>query len=140
MTIGPFRGEYRFLSNFWPEPRRRNLTNEHFYQAAKALNVEDRALIMHADTAKDAKRLGRIVVIRPDWDAIKETVMLDGLRTKFFSDENLAEMLLSTGDEELVELNSWGDTYWGVHEPNGIGQNRLGALLMEVREELAWPR
>lgn len=140
MIIGPFRGEYRFLSNFWPEPRRRNLTNEHFYQAGKALSVEDRARIMRANSPREAKELGRVVFMRPDWESIKETVMLDGLRSKFFSDSNLAEMLLSTGDKELVEFNTWGDTYWGVHQPNGVGQNRLGALLMEVREELAWPR
>jgi ribA/ribD-fused uncharacterized protein len=133
-VIGPFRDQWRFLSNFWPEPRRRNLTNEHFYQAGKALNLADRAQIMAAETAGEAKRLGRLVVIRPDWEDVKETVMMDGLRTKFFSDESLADMLLVTGDEHLVEVNTWGDTYWGVC--NGRGLNRLGELLMEVREEL----
>lgn len=139
MTIGPFRGEWRFLSNFWLEPRRRMLSNEHFYQAAKALNVEDRGLIMHAETPGRAKELGRIVVARPDWDDIRETVMMDGLRTKFFADDTLTEMLLSTGDEHLAEINHWGDTYWGV-DLQGNGLNRLGELLMEVRTELAWPR
>ena len=115
------------------------LTNEHFYQAAKALNVEDRGLIMHAETPGRAKELGRIVVARPDWDSIRETVMMDGLRTKFFSDETLAEMLLSTGDEHLAEINHWGDTFWGV-DLQGRGLNRLGELLMEVRTELAWAR
>lgn len=140
MTIGPFRGDYRFLSNFWLEPKRRMLSNEHFFQAAKALHVEDRALIMRANTPGEAKRIGRTVAMRPDWEGIKEIVMLDGLRTKFFADETLAEMLLSTGDEPLVEFNSWGDTYWGVDSATGNGLNRLGELLMEVRRELAWPR
>lgn len=140
MTIGPFRGDYRFLSNFWLEPKRRMLSNEHFFQAAKALHVEDRALIMRANTPGEAKRIGRTVAMRPDWESIKEIVMLDGLRTKFFADETLAEMLLSTGDEPLVEFNSWGDTYWGVDSATGNGLNRLGKLLMEVRRELAWPR
>lgn len=139
MTIGPFRGEWRFLSNFWLEPRRRMLSNEHFYQAAKAINVEDRALIMHAETPYRAKEIGRLIAARPDWIVVRETVMMDGLRTKFFSDESLAEMLLTTGDEELVEVNDWGDRYWG-RDLKGFGENRLGQLLMEVREELKWPR
>src|SRR6187431_1362902 len=101
--IGPFRGDYRFLSNFWLEPRRRLLSAEHFYQAAKATNPADRARIMMALTPGEAKQAAREIPLRPDWDAIKETVMLDQIRTKFWSDESLAEMLLSTGTEELVE-------------------------------------
>lgn len=135
MTIGPFRGDYRFLSNFWLEPRRRMLSAEHFYQAAKALNVEDASQIMQAATPGEAKRLGAVVVARSDWDSIREVVMLDQIRTKFWSDESLAEMLLSTEDEDLVEINHWGDTYWGVC--NGNGLNRLGELTMQVRRELA---
>lgn len=50
-----------------------------------------------------------------------------------------AEMLLSTGYEHLAEINTWGDRYWGV-DTEGNGLNRLGELLMEVREELAWAR
>jgi|SRR6478736_4822637 len=134
MTISSFSGDYRFLSNFYQEPRRAMLTNEHFYQAAKALNVTDRATLMAAATPAIAKTLGRSVTLRPDWDAIKETVMLDGLRAKFFADVTLADMLLTTGDEILIEGNRWGDTYWGVC--NGHGLNRLGELLMEVREEV----
>jgi ribA/ribD-fused uncharacterized protein len=135
MTIGPFRGDYRFLSNFWLEPRRRMLSQEHFFQSAKTLDIAERGLIMRSATPGEAKRLGRNVVLRPDWEAVKETVMLEGLRTKFFSDETLADMLLSTGEEELVEINTWGDVYWGVNS-QGNGQNRLGVLLMRVRDEL----
>ena len=78
--------------------------------------------------------MGRSVSLRPDWEDIKDDVMLEGLYRKFTNDE-LAEWLLDTGDEELVEGNWWGDRYWGVC--NGIGQNKLGKLLMKVREELA---
>ena len=80
------------------------------------------------------KKMGRSVSLRPDWEDIKDDVMLEGLYRKFTNDE-LAEWLLDTGDEELVEGNWWGDRYWGVC--NGIGQNKLGKLLMKVREELA---
>lgn len=140
MTIGPFRGDYRFLSNFWLEPRRRMLSQEHFFQSAKSLNVEDRARIMRAPTPGEAKRIGRTVVLRPDWDEVKETVMLEGLRTKFYGDDTLADMLIATGDEPLVEFNTWGDFYWGVGTASGEGLNRLGELLMQVRAELTWPR
>ena len=48
--------------------------------------------------------------------------------------EDLAEKLLATGDEELVEGNDWNDRIWG--KVNGQGENRLGIILMKVREEL----
>ncbi len=140
MTIGPFRGEWRFLSNFWQEPRRRMLTNEHFYQAAKALNVRDRALIMRAPTPGEAKRIGSQIKIREDWKEICDTVMLAGVRTKFYADDTLADMLLATGDEELVELNHWGDVYWGVDHQTGQGQNKFGDILMQVRAEIRFFR
>ena len=140
MTIGPFRGEWRFLSNFWQEPRRRMLTNEHFYQSAKTSNVRDRALIMRAPTPGEAKRIGSQIKIREDWKEICDTVMLEGVRTKFYADDTLADMLLATGDEELVELNHWGDVYWGVDHQTGQGQNKFGDILMQVRAEIRFFR
>ena len=140
MTIGPFRGEWRFLSNFWQEPRRRMLTHEHFYQAAKTSNVRDRALIMRAPTPGEAKRIGSQIKIREDWKEICDTVMLEGVRTKFYADDTLADMLLATGDEELVELNHWGDVYWGVDHQTGQGQNKFGDILMQVRAEIRFFR
>lgn len=139
MTIGPFRGDYRFLSNFWLEPRRRMLSQEHFFQSAKTLDIAERGLIMAANTPGEAKRLGRNVVLRPDWEDVKVTIMWEGLRTKFFSDESLGDMLLATGDEDLVEINTWGDTYWGVNT-QGMGLNVLGDLLMRVRDEVMTAR
>lgn len=138
--IGPFRGDWRFLSNFWLEPKRRMLSNEHFFQSAKTLNLSQRAMVMRADTPGEAKRMGRTVDLRSDWEAVKETIMLENLRTKFYSDDSLSDMLLSTGDEELVEINSWGDKYWGVTSADMDGRNRLGVLLMQVRQEMMPPR
>ena len=80
-----------------------------------------------------AKRLGRKVTLRPDWEQIKTYTMLLLLRIKF-SDENLATKLLETGEQKLIEGNSWGDCFWGVCD--GVGENHLGKLLMQVREEL----
>lgn len=134
--IGPFRGDYRFLSNFHQEPRRRLLTVEHFYQSAKTWDLEQRRHIMAAPTPGEAKIRGREVTLRRGWDSIKQDIMLEHVRTKFHSDRDLAAMLLSTGDEDLVEVNHWGDVYWG-RTPDGTGANYLGEILMFVRRELA---
>lgn len=135
--IDRFDGEYFFLSNFSASPFRINYvlfpTMEHYFQANKADNQNDYLRIAYAHAPGEAKRLGRKIQLRPDWEKIKDNVMLTGLRKKF-ADPELRSLLLATGDEELVEGNYWGDTYWGVC--NGVGQNKLGKLLMQVREEI----
>ena len=135
--IDRFDGEYAFLSNYSASPFRINYvlcpTMEHYFQANKADNQNDYLHIAYAPTPGEAKRLGRKIQLRPDWEKIKDKVMLTGLRKKF-ADPELRSLLLSTGDEELIEGNYWGDTYWGVC--NGVGQNKLGKLLMQVREEI----
>ena len=82
----------------------------------------------------EAKRLGRRVRLRSGWEQVKYDVMLDVVRAKFNQHPDLAQKLLATGDEELVEGNDWSDTYWGVC--NGRGKNMLGKILMRVRAEL----
>ena len=71
---------------------------------------------------------------RPDWDDVKLDVMRDILRAKADQHEYVRRKLLATGDRELVE-NSWRDDFWGWG-PNKDGQNWLGRLWMEVRQEL----
>lgn len=136
--IDNFDGKYAFLSNFYESPMTIQdityPTNEHFFQAMKTLDLLERKKIASAQTPGQAKRLGRQVKLRWDWESVKEDTMLIGLRYKF-SNPDLKEKLLATGDEELVEGNWWGDQYWGVCD--GIGKNKLGKLLMKVREELA---
>lgn len=135
--IDRFDGEYAFLSNYSASPFRVDYvlfpTMEHYFQANKADNQNDYLRIAYAPTPGEAKRLGRKIQLRPDWEKIKDNIMLTGLRKKF-ADPELRNLLLATGDEELVEGNYWGDTYWGVC--NGVGQNKLGKLLMQVREEI----
>ena len=135
--IDRFDGKYFFLSNFSPSPFRIDYvlfpTMEHYFQANKADNQNDYLHIAYASTPGEAKRLGRKIQLRPDWEEIKDNVMLTGLRKKF-ADPELRNLLLATSDEELIEGNYWGDTYWGVC--NGVGQNKLGKLLMQVREEI----
>lgn len=137
MSIDRFTGEHDFLSNFHPSTIsvEGNLyrTVEHAYQALKSPDEDVRKTIREAGTPSQAKKLGRCILIRNDWDQVREGVMLDLLRKKF---ENpfLAEKLLSTGDEELIEGNNWNDTFWGVCR--GVGENKLGILLMQVRDEI----
>lgn len=135
--IDRFSGAHGFLSNFHPAEvdfdGDEYPTVEHAYQAAKCARRRDRAAIRRAPSPLAAKRAGRRAPLRPDWEAAKVQVMADLLRQKF-SDATLAERLLATGDEELVEGNDWGDEYWG--RVGGRGANVLGVLLMELRDEL----
>ncbi len=136
--IDRFVGQYRFLSNFFPSPIEVEghiyPTVEHAYQAAKTLDENERATIRSCSKPGEAKRKGRRVTLRCEWEKIKEGVMLELLHLKF---RNLAlrEELVSTESAQLIEGNGWGDTYWGVS--GGKGKNRLGCLLMQVRSEVA---
>lgn len=137
MKVNGFQGGYRFLSNFWPATVIYDddtyPTVEHAYQAAKTLDVDARIRIQWASKPGDAKRMGRRIKLREDWESIKLHVM-DSLLMQKFAAEPLLSKLLGTGDDELIEANTWGDTYWGVC--NGVGDNHLGKLLMVVRERL----
>lgn len=99
----------------------------------KSFNLEDRKLIANAPTPGKAKFFGRRLNLRPDWKIVRIDIMHDALEEKF-KDSNLSNLLLATGDEELIEGNYWNDTYWGVC--NGVGENHLGKLLMEIRNDL----
>lgn len=78
--------------------------------------------------------------LREDWEEIKSQVMLDCLRNKFAAGSMLARALQDTGKEILVEGNLWHDNTWGDCKCNHCcdikGQNLLGRLLMQVRDEL----
>lgn len=135
--IVEFQGEHRWLSNFWPAPVLMDGTSypsvEHAYQAAKTLDFAERRRIRECATPGEAKRAGRRVTVRSDWERAKVPIMRDLLRAKFVHSD-LRRCLLATGTEQLVEGNRWGDTFWGVCRD--VGQNWLGRLLMEIREEL----
>lgn len=136
MAIDSFSGEYRFLSNFWPVPSFVGLTVEHYFAAAKTEDPEERAKVLGAKSPGLAKRLGRSVTLRPDWDDVKIETMYRLVHMKFTHNDVLAEKLLATGDEELIEGNTWGDTFWGVDLETGEGENHLGKMLMEIRRDL----
>lgn len=135
--ITKFKGKNRFLSNFhlkeilfegmiYP-------STENAYQAAKCENPVHRVRFEICSPA-EAKKLGRKITIREDWDSIKLVVMEYVCRQKFLTDPE-RQMLLDTGDEELIEGNTWGDVFWGQC-PLGTGENHLGKILMKIRDEL----
>jgi len=141
-TITSFTREHRFLSNFWrvliKYNERTYPTVEHAYQAAKIdpreLNYtqmcrEIRSLL----TPGLAKRYGRNVPMRPDWNKQKLEIMIALVRQKF-EQPDLAEMLIATSPAILIEVNNWDDCYWGIC--NGQGANHLGNILMVTRGEL----
>lgn len=134
--INSFSGKNAFLSNFYPVTIVHDgLTYqsvEAAYQAAKCASVDDRYFFTKMN-ASEAKRAGRHVALRSDWERVKVSVMRQLLIAKFLIPA-FAQLLLETGDEELVEGNSWNDRFWGVC--NGIGENVLGRLLMEIRDML----
>jgi ribA/ribD-fused uncharacterized protein len=136
-VIDSFQGEYRWLSNFWVCVvaiwGHTWSSVECAYQAAKCAFPEDMKKF-HYITPGEAKRLGRTVHMRPDFNEVKLSLMEAAVRAKFTQNSDLKEKLLDTGDALLVEGNNWGDTYWGVC--NGKGENHLGKILMKVRGEL----
>ena len=142
--IDKFEGKYAFLSNFYPSPIRPweddiiYPTVEHAFQAMKTFDIEKRRQIASQPTPGKAKFYGRSVELRLDWREIRDKVMYFCLKDKF-EDSILKDKLLATGNEFLVEGNSWHDNYWGDCRcpkcKNIQGENHLGYLLMEIRDE-----
>lgn len=137
--INDFHGEHFYLSNFYDArvtwEGLTYLNSEAAFQAAKVLTNEERLPFTVLPPNK-AKRMGRQVKLRPDWEQVKTRVMEEIVRAKFTQNPDLAELLLSTGDAELIEGTTWGDTCWGIDLRTGKGENRLGKILMKVRAEL----
>lgn len=114
---------------WWP-------TVEHYFQAQKFKDELYRERIRGAHSPKLAANLGRsrALPIRADWEVVKDGVMKKAVKKKFLTHGKLRQLLLSTGDQEIVE-NAPGDFYWGCGA-DGSGMNQLGVILQEVRSEL----
>lgn len=140
MKIDRFRGDYGFLSNFWEVPvTYQGLTygsNEAAFQAQKCMTEEEKRLFTRMRPS-EAKKTGRQVALRPDWEAVKVGLMEEIVRAKFTQNEDLKWRLIGTGDADLEEGNTWHDTCWGVDAKTGEGRNHLGKILMKIRAELA---
>ena len=157
--IDVFRDDNAFLSSFF-------LTNitvfgmefrsaEHAYQWSKTNDPDEKHSILWSlhipswsnpdpdekevpSTPGHAKRRGKLVTKRPDWEEIKYEVMLEIVRAKF-QNADLRALLVATGDSILIEGNMWHDNYWGsctCSKCGNAGMNMLGRILMQVRNEL----
>lgn len=140
-VITEFIGEYHFLSNFHPAPFVWDnimwKNSEAAYQAAKSADRGVQLRIASLATPGEAKRVGRLIEMRPDWEEIKLGMMYDIVLEKFKQNPDLLKKLLDTGDAQLVEGNNWHDTFWGVCPPESDnGKNHLGRILMKIRKEL----
>ena len=134
--IDRFTDGYEFLSNFYPVLITYEgliyYSTEAAYQACKTTD-ETLRVPFTVMTPGAAKRAGKRLLLRDDWETVKLGIMNDLLRLKF-QDRDLRESLIDTYPHELVEGNTWGDRFWGTC--SGQGHNHLGRLLMELREEL----
>lgn len=134
-AISEFRNEYFFLSNFYPVSIFYNGLYFNSTEAAfQAMKCPSRMKEFQTLNPSEAKKLGRHVAMRIDWEEVKEQVMYDICSVKFTQNPLLAQKLLDTSDAELIEGNTWGDKTWGVC--NGEGKNLLGKILMRIRSEL----
>ena len=131
-NIVAFRGENRFLSNFYEKPLFWQgfwrPTAEHAYQASKTEIAEDMEPIRNAASPMLAKKLGRAATPLPGWEDSKTIVMMSIVRAKFTDQLEMGPKLEATGDAFLIEGNNWGMV-------NGIGENQLGKTLMRIRSE-----
>lgn len=152
-SINRFQGRFGFLSNFYPcKIEHRGIVYpsvEHYYVAMKVTEIQllngiyytaadFREMISKVALAGDVKKIGQRVKVRSDWEEKKLRFMNFAVGEKF-KDEELSEMLLSTGDLDLIEGNFWHDNFWGscsCPKCNNGGENHLGKILMKIREEL----
>lgn len=134
-TINNFRGKYFFLSNFYEAFIVYNgcsfTNNEAAFQSQKC--PSQMKSFENLDPSS-AKRKGRHVALRPDWENVKIGIMRDIVERKFTQNPQLRVKLLSTENAHLEEGNNWGDKIWGTVD--GVGQNHLGKILMKVREQM----
>ena len=136
--IVSFTGPNFFLSNFYlcevAFEGKVYKSSEHAYMAAKTTDENIRAYIAAQPTPGAAKKIGRSIQLRDNWDDIRIHYMRIILENKF-GDYELREQLNSTKGQFLIEGNTWRDRFWG-QDPIGTGQNNLGKLLMSIRDDI----
>lgn len=136
--ISLFRGNNAFLSNMYTcNIVYKNIcykNAEAAFQAQKCVDIKDQEKFAEL-SGVDAKKYGRQVKLRNDWNNIKLKIMQEIIYCKFTQNEYLRQKLLNTGDAYIEEANWWRDTYWGTY--NGTGNNMLGKILMAERNKLA---
>lgn len=112
--------------------------NEAAFQAQKTCCAKEQQQfsIFRLHNPAEAKKRGKKLTLRPDWDKVKIFLMYEICMCKFMQNPELRDALLATGNSLLIEGNTWGDYFWG--KVNGHGENHLGLILMDVREKLKW--
>jgi ribA/ribD-fused uncharacterized protein len=139
VKIVSFTGNFKFLSNFYIcEVEYEGIvypSAEHAYVAAKTTDVIQKYAIAEMDNPGEVKKLGRKLKLRLDWEKVKLPIMRSIVEAKFDQNSDLMKMLQLTRPHELIEGNSWGDTYWG-QSPIGKGRNELGKILMSIRDDI----
>lgn len=139
-AINQFAGAYSWLSNFAPVTIYTTdyifPSVEHAYMAAKSADISwKRTCSTGGKTAGQIKKLSRHVPLIPNWDVLRDKFMREYIHQKF-QQEPFRTLLLATGDAHIQEGNYWNDKYWGICLKTGMGENRLGKIIMEEREEL----
>lgn len=140
-AITSFSGIYFYLSNFsryyTPYDGIVYGSSEAAFQAQKTLDKKERYTKFTDVEPGIAKKLGKQVELRPDWEEVKDNIMYEIVKTKFDNNPNIKHLLIETGDRPLFEGNYWNDRYWGVVTEGNklVGKNKLGKILMKVREE-----
>ena len=146
-AIISFQQDYRFLSNFYAcsiEDEHGILypSVEHYYQACKTNDIATRKIVADIHNPSDTKTYAHEKIqpnpelFRADFHDVKVQIMANGLKQKFTKSEVLMKKLLETDGYVLVEGNYWKDNFWGVDFKTGIGENKLGMLLMMLRDKL----
>lgn len=138
--INSFKGEYGFLSNYSISPIEwKGYPYNSVEGAYIASKIDDPAFRKHVSELPHLGGLKGTVnknqhLFRKDWHEVKVDIMRSLLQLKF-SDSNLRMKLMKTGSHKLIEGNWWNDKFWGVCQKTNSGENMLGKLLMEIREE-----
>lgn len=137
------RGPYGVFSNFSRHPvkmgKKHYPTSEHYFQAQKFVGTKHEEEVCRAKGPSEAAKLGRdrSLPLRKDWESVKDNIMYEVLTAKFIQHSALREILIATGERELVEHTA-NDAYWGDNsngKTKGNGKNMLGKLLMRLRTQ-----
>lgn len=155
-TISNFAlAEYEFLVNAYPTRLEKSFEFEGLkyrnfetaYQAAKLEKESDRSMVSHMRPDEAKHFVSKSGKLRKDWEkplkksspsplctSLKDEVMYRLLLIKFTQYPDFRDQLVATGDAEIIKINQSGDCYWGVC--NGVGQSKIGKMLMEIRSLL----
>lgn len=148
MTVNVFRGPYACFSNFHDSRMIINdvlwKTVEHVFQANKTFDKEWQKRILSAETPAEAKTLGKqlktLGLVRPDWQDVNILIMHNLVLLKFTLFAEYRNILLSTGEDRIIEGNYWHDNFWGecscARCSNVEKFNHLGQILTNVRKML----